>query len=45
MRWLYAPAPLARVAVLRVVVLLFVPVDVLLSTTWVRGHGQVPGEL
>ena len=45
MRWLYAPAPLARVAVLRVVVLLFVPVDVLLTTTWVRGHAQVPGEL
>jgi len=44
-RWLYAPAPLARVAVLRVVVLLFVPVDVLLTTTWVRGHAQVPGEL
>ena len=45
MRWLYAPAPLARVAVLRVVVLLFIPVDVLLTTTWVRGHAQVPGEL
>ena len=45
MSWLFAPAPLARVAVLRVVVLLFVPVDVLLTTTWVRGHAQVPGEL
>ena len=45
MRWLYAPAPLARVAVLRVVTLLFVPVDVLVTTTWVRGHAQVPGEL
>ena len=45
MRWLYAPAPLARVAVLRVVTLLFIPVDVLLTTTWVRGHAQVPGEL
>ena len=45
MKWLYAPAPLARVAVLRVVVLLFVPVDVLLTTTWVRGHAQVPGDL
>ena len=45
MRWLYAPAPLARVAVLRVVALLFIPVDVLLTTTWVRGHAQVPGEL
>ena len=45
MNWLFTPAPLARVAVLRVVVLLFVPVDVLLTTTWVRGHAQVPGEL
>jgi len=44
-RWLLAPAPVARVAVLRVVVLLFVPVDVLLTTTWVRGHASVPGEL
>ena len=43
--WLLAPAPLARVAVLRVVVYLFVPVDVLLTTTWVRAHAQVPAEL
>ena len=45
MSWLYVPAPLARVAVLRIVAFLFVPVDVLLTTTWVRGHAQVPGEL
>ncbi len=44
-RWLYTPVPLARIAILRVVVYLFVPVDVLLTTTWVRGHGRVPGEL
>lgn len=43
--WLFAPAPLARVAVLRVIAYLFVPVDVLLTTTWVRAHAQVPGEL
>ncbi|MHB8961495.1 MAG: HTTM domain-containing protein [Candidatus Limnocylindrales bacterium] len=43
--WLLSPAPLARVAVLRVVVYLFVPVDVLLTTTWVRAHASVPGEL
>jgi len=30
---------------MRVIVYLFVPVDVLLTTTWVRGHAQVPGEL
>ena len=44
-RWLLAPAPLARVAVLRVIVYLFVPVDVLLTTTWVRAHASVPAEL
>lgn len=43
--WLLAPAPLARVAVLRVIAYVFVPVDVLLTTTWVRAHAQVPGEL
>lgn len=45
MSWLYVPAPLARVAVLRLLAFLFVPVDVLLTTTWVRGHAQVPAEL
>ncbi len=45
MSWLFAPAPLARVAVLRVVVYLFVPVDVLLTTTFVRAHASVPAEL
>jgi hypothetical protein len=43
--WLLSPGPLARVAVLRVVVYLFVPVDVLLTTTFVRAHAHVPGEL
>ncbi len=43
--WLLTPAPLARVAVLRVIAYVFVPVDVLLTTTWVRAHAQVPSEL
>jgi hypothetical protein len=43
--WLFAPGSVARVAVLRVVVYLFVPVDVLLTTTFVRPHAQVPPEL
>ena len=43
--WLFTPGSVARVAVLRVLVYLFVPVDVLLTTTWVRGHAQVPPEL
>jgi hypothetical protein len=44
-RWLLSPGPVARVAVLRVVLYLFVPVDVLLTTTFVRAHAQVPAEL
>jgi hypothetical protein len=43
--WLLSPGPLARVALLRVVVYLFVPVDVLLTTTFVRAHAHAPGEL
>ena len=44
-RWLFQPAPLARIAVLRVIAYVFVPVDVLLTTPWVVAHAQVPGEL
>jgi hypothetical protein len=44
-RWLFRPVPLARIAVLRVVAYLFVPVDVLLTTPWVTAHADVPGEL
>ena len=44
-RWPYAPAPLGRIAVLRVIVYLFVPIDVVLTTAWVAGHASVPGEL
>ena len=44
-RWLFHPVPVGRVAVLRVVAYLFVPVDVLLTTPWVAAHGDVPGEL
>lgn len=44
-RWLFQPVPVARIAVLRVVAYLFVPVDVLLTTPWVAAHAQVPGAL
>ena len=44
-RWLFRPVPLARIAVLRVVAYLFVPVDVLLTTPWVVAHAHVPGAL
>ncbi len=43
-RWWFAPVPLARVAVFRVLAYLFIPVDVFLTTAWVRAHADVPTE-
>jgi hypothetical protein len=43
--WLFAAQPRARVAALRTVAYLFVPVDVLLTTAWVADHADVPGTL
>jgi len=43
--WLLAPGPVARVAWLRVLGYLFVPVDVLLTTPWVAAHAAVPVSL
>lgn len=43
--WWFAPAPLARIAWLRLLVYPFIFVDVLLTTSWVRLHGHVPGIL
>ena len=42
-RW-PAPVPLARIAVFRTVAYLFIPVDVFLTTAWVRAHAAVPPE-
>jgi hypothetical protein len=36
------PVPLARIAVFRTIAYLFVPVDVFLTTAWVRAHADVP---
>ncbi|WP_235928279.1 MFS transporter permease [Goekera deserti] len=41
-RWVFAPVPLARVAVFRTIAYLFIPVDVFLTTAWVRAHADVP---
>ena len=38
------PVPLARVAVFRTLAYLFIPVDVFLTTAWVRAHADVPTE-
>ncbi len=43
-RWWFRPVPLARIAVFRVIVYLFIPVDVFLTTAWVRAHADVPTE-
>jgi hypothetical protein len=44
-RFWFAPAPLSRIAWLRTIVYLFVPVDVLLSTPWVASHGHLAHNL
>ncbi len=43
-RWWFRPVPLARIAVFRVIAYLFIPVDVFLTTAWVRAHADVPTE-
>ena len=44
-RWFFEPVPLGRVAALRTLAYLFVPLDVLVLTPWVLDHKDVPGEL
>ncbi|WP_222194078.1 MFS transporter permease [Modestobacter italicus] len=41
-RWWSRPVPLARIAVFRAIAYLFIPVDVFLTTAWVRAHADVP---
>jgi hypothetical protein len=43
-RWWFRPVPLARIAVFRVIAYLFIPVDVFVTTAWVRAHAEVPTE-
>jgi hypothetical protein len=43
-RWWFRPVPLARVAVFRTIAYLFIPIDVFLTTAWVRAHADVPTE-
>jgi hypothetical protein len=44
-RWLFAPMPLGRVAVLRTLVYSYVVVDILLVTFWARAKVEVSPEL
>jgi hypothetical protein len=41
-RWWFRPVPLARIAVFRTIAYLFIPVDVFLTTAWVKAHADVP---
>jgi hypothetical protein len=43
--WWFPPVALGRIAALRVLAYLFVPLDVLVTTSWVVHHGDVPGVL
>ena len=43
--WWFPPTALGRVAALRLLAYAFVPIDVLVTTTWVGQHGDVPGVL
>ncbi|HVX46674.1 MAG TPA: hypothetical protein VHC49_22465 [Mycobacteriales bacterium] len=45
MRWLFSPVPLGRVAALRTLAYLFIPLDVLVFTPWVTGHADLPAKL
>ena len=42
---LFAPVALGRIAILRLLCAVFVPVDIWISTAWVHQHGDVPPEL
>ena len=44
-RFFFEPVPLARIYWLRVIVYSFIPIDVLLSQSWVRGHTRSGDEL
>jgi hypothetical protein len=43
--WLLQPVPKGRVAAFRTLAYLFVPLDLLVLTPWVRLHATVPGDL
>ncbi|MDQ1708897.1 MAG: hypothetical protein QOG49_282 [Frankiaceae bacterium] len=45
MNWLFAPQPRGRLAWLRTIAYLFIPVDVFVLTPWVARHADVPSRL
>ena len=45
MRWLFAPVPRGRIAAFRTLVYVFVALDLVVFTPWVRSHANTPAEL
>ena len=43
-RFWFRPVPLARIAVFRTIAYLFIPIDVFVTTAWVKAHAAVPTE-
>ncbi|MFG2037550.1 MFS transporter permease [Dactylosporangium sp. NPDC048998] len=44
-RWLFAPVPKARIAAFRTLVYLFIPLDLVFFSAWIKSHGNLPGNL
>jgi hypothetical protein len=44
-RWLFEPVPKGRIASFRTLVYVFVVLDLVIFTPWVRSHANTPGEL
>ncbi len=44
-RWWTEPLPMARIAAFRLLVYVFIPIDVLVTTPWVAWHADVPTKL
>lgn len=45
MRWWFSPVLLGRIAVLRTIAYLFIPLDVFVFTPWVRQHADISTQL
>ena len=44
-RWLFSPVPKGRIAAFRTLIYGFLPLDLIFFSTWIRGHGDLPGNL
>jgi hypothetical protein len=44
-RWLFSPVPKGRIAAFRTLIYLFLPLDLIFFSTWIRSHGDLPGDL